>query len=76
MVDAGTGASKYSRRTRWMVSKCSMLRTYTSTRQMSLSDPPAASQAAFRFSQTCRVCASMSPTPAMCRRPCVPSCPK
>src|SRR5450830_1723943 len=42
-----------------------MLRTYTSTRQTSSSVPPAASTAAFTFSQTCRVCSVISPMPAM-----------
>src|SRR5450755_2453875 len=42
-----------------------MLRTYTSTRQTSSSTPPAASTAAFTFSQTCRVCSVISPMPAM-----------
>src|SRR5262245_46233066 len=32
---------------------------------MSSRVPPAASTAALRFSQTCRVCASISPTPAL-----------
>src|SRR5437868_5167239 len=65
MVEAGGGFLKYSRRTWWIFSKCSMLRTYTSTRQMSSIVPPAASTALFRFSHTCFVCASMSPMPAM-----------
>src|SRR5262249_7184803 len=58
MVEAGAGALKYSRRTLWIASKCSMLRTKTSTRQMSSSVPPAASTAALRFSQTWRGCGS------------------
>src|SRR5256885_16740397 len=54
MVEAGGGFLKYSRRTWWIFSKCSMLRTYPSTRQMSSIVPPAASTAAFRFSHTWR----------------------
>src|SRR4030095_12784077 len=42
-----------------------MLRTNTSTRQMSSIVPPAASTALLMFSHTLRVCASMSPTPAI-----------
>ena len=42
-----------------------MLRTYTSTRQTLASVPPAASTAALTFSQTWRVCASISPMPAI-----------
>src|SRR3954453_16685299 len=65
IVEAGSGSLKYSRRTRWIPSNCSMLRRKPSTRQISSFVPPAASTAAFRFSQTCRVWASMSPTPSI-----------
>src|SRR5712664_3127015 len=65
IVDAGNGGLKYSRRTLCMASKCSMLRTYTSTRQTSARVPPAASTADFIFSQTCRVCSVISPIPAI-----------
>src|SRR6202162_468846 len=48
-----------------MASKCSMLRTWTSTQQTSSSVPPAASTAALMFSQTCRVCSVISPVSQM-----------